>query len=136
MTIDQNGIKVPSNCYWATILVLVAPLLFAACGGDSTTQSVTNDEVTIELIAFKPMSLTIQSGDTVIWKQLDPGFHTVTSGTVEQGGAGVTQQPDGKFDSGQVGTGGTYEFTFAEPGLYPYYCQIHPATMRAEIQVT
>lgn len=136
MTIDQNGIKVHLNRYRATILVLVAPILFAACGGDSATQSVTNDEVTIELLAFKPMSLVVQSGDTVTWKQSDPGFHTVTSGTVEQGGAGVTQDPDGKFDSGQVGTGGTYEFTFAEPGLYPYYCQIHPATMRAEIQVT
>ncbi len=116
--------------------MLVAPLLFAACGGNSTTQPVTNDEVTIELIAFKPASLTVHSGDTVIWNQLDPGFHTITSGTVEQGGAGVTQHPDGKFDSGRVGTGGTYEFTFAEPGIYPYYCQIHPATMRAEIQVT
>ena len=136
MTIDQKEIKVHSNRYRATIFMLVAPLLFAACGGDSATQPATNDQVTIELIAFKPMSLTVQSGDTVIWKQLDPGFHTITSGTVEQGGAGVTQHPDGKFDSGQVGTGGTYEFTFTEPGLYTYYCQIHPATMRAEIQVT
>ncbi len=136
MTINQSGIKVHVNRYRAMILMLLAPILFAACGGDSATQSVSNDAVTIELIAFKPMSLTVQSGDTVIWKQLDPGFHTVTSGTVEQGGAGVTQHPDGKFDSGQVGTGGTYEFTFAEPGLYTYYCQIHPATMRAEIQVT
>ena len=115
--------------------MLVVPLIFAACGGSQTTQPATNDQVTMELIAFKPTTLTVQTGDTVIWNQLDPGFHTVTSGTVEQGAAGVTQQPDGKFDSGQLATGGNFEFTFTEPGLYPYYCEIHPATMRAEIQV-
>ena len=135
MTNNQGSFNVRSNRRRAPILMLVVPLLFAACGGTQTTQPATNDQVTIELIAFKPTTLTVQTGDTVIWNQLDPGFHTVTSGTVEQGGAGVTQHQDGKFDSGRVATGGNFEFTFSEPGLYPYYCQIHPATMRAEIQV-
>lgn len=90
----------------------------------------------MELIAFTPAELTIQASGTVTWRQKDAGMHTVTSGTVEQGGAGVTPHHDDKFDSGQVATGDTFEFTFAEPGTYPYYCEIHPATMRGEVIVT
>ena len=76
------------------------------------------------------------AGTTVTWRNRDVGAHTVTSGTVEQGGAGVTEQPDGKFDSGEFSNGDTFEQTFDEPGTYPYFCSIHPATMRGEIRVT
>ena len=124
---------------------MLLPLLFAACGGgddgeatastadaDSTTEAST---VEISLLAFKPESLTVAAGDVVTWKQDDIGAHTVTSGTLEQGSAGVTQQPDGRFDSGEVSKGDTFEFTFTEAGSYPYFCRLHPATMRGEILV-
>lgn len=65
----------------------------------------------------------------------DAGAHTITSGTVEQGGAGVTEVPDGTFKSGEIATSDTYEFTFDKPGTYPYFCEIHPATMRGEVKV-
>ena len=89
----------------------------------------------IELVAFKPEKLSVQSGATVTWQQNDTGDHTVTSGTVEQGAAGVTQQPDDRFDSGEISKGETFEFTFESAGTYPYFCRLHPATMRGEIQV-
>jgi plastocyanin len=92
--------------------------------------------VTMKLIAFKPDSLTVAAGSSVTWTQTDPGFHTVTSGTVEQGTGGVTEKPDGRFDSGQLATGKTFAFTFAEPGTYSYYCSVHPATMRGSVRVT
>ena len=90
----------------------------------------------MKLIAFKPEKLDIKASATVTWQQGDAGFHTVTSGTVEQGGSGVTQHPDGKFESGQMATDDSFKFTFAEAGTYPYFCEIHPATMRGEIRVT
>ncbi|MDQ3757679.1 MAG: plastocyanin/azurin family copper-binding protein [Actinomycetota bacterium] len=121
----------------ALVLVLLA---LGACGDneDSATPEASapsNDTVVVELVAFKPEQLTVGMGAMVTWQQKDPGAHTVTSGTVQQGGAGVTQQPDGKFDSGEVAEGASFEFTFAESGTYPYFCRLHPATMRGEVRV-
>lgn len=88
----------------------------------------------MKLIAFAPESLEIEAGATVTWQQDDAGFHTVTSGTVDQGASGVTPQPDSAFDSGQIAEGDSFEFTFDRPGTFPYFCAIHPATMRGEIR--
>lgn len=128
---------------WAAVAsVALIPLVFAACGGGGDSDAAKNDApaaeattVTMKLVAYQPEKLTVDAGTKVIWKQTDPGAHTVTSGTVEQGGAGVTQQPDDRFDSGNIATGDSYEFTFNEAGTYPYFCRLHPATMRGEIQV-
>ena len=90
----------------------------------------------IDLVAFKPDALTVDAGSTVTWRQNDAGAHTITSGTVTQGGAGVTPNPDGRFDSGSVEPGSTFTFTFAEIGTFPYFCALHPATMRGEIRVS
>lgn len=117
----------------------LVPLLFAACagGGGEVTTANTDATTTIEisLLAFKPETLTVGVGDEVVWEQRDAGAHTVTSGTTEQGSAGVTQQPDDRFDSGDIARGETFEFTFTEAGTYPYFCRLHPATMRGEIRV-
>jgi plastocyanin len=32
----------------------------------------------------------------------------------------------GVWDSGRVGQNGTFRFTFANKGSYPYHCSIHP----------
>jgi plastocyanin len=123
--------------------VLLLPLLFAACGGGDDGEAPTAaadtastaTTVEIRLLAFKPETFTVDAGAEVTWKQNDIGAHTVTSGTIEQGSTGVTQQPDGRFDSGDLPKGETFEFTFTEAGTYPYFCRLHPATMRGEIIV-
>ena len=89
-----------------------------------------------DVTVWAPARLDVETGTTVTWTQEDAGAHTVTSGTVEQGGAGVTEMPDDRFDSGEIATGDTFEFTFNEPGTYPYFCEIHPATMRGEVRTT
>lgn len=91
--------------------------------------------VVMELIQFRPATVEVPAGTTVTWKQQHAGAHTVTSGRVEQGSGGVTQRADGKFDSGEIGTGDTFQHEFSEPGTYPYFCSIHPATMRGEVRV-
>ena len=130
------------------VLALVAVVFVGACGGDDNesagpatpgTTVVEPDAdgaaVTMQLVAFKPESVTIDVGTTVTWSQKDPGAHTVTSGTVEQGTGGVTAKPDGTFDSGDIATGDTFEFTFDRAGTYSYFCNLHPATMRGSVQV-
>ena len=126
---------------------LLAPLAIAACGsssGSSTSPTTAakpaakapaKDTVTIKLIAYRPAALTVTAGSTVTWNQTDPGVHTITSGTVAQGASGVTEQPDGMFKSGEIATGKQYAHTFAQPGTYKYFCEIHPATMTGEITV-
>ena len=118
-------------------------LLIGACGdggdgGDATgdADGATGAAVTMRLIAFRPARLDVETGTTVTWTQEDAGAHTVTSGTVEQGAAAVTERPDGRFDSGELTTGQTFRFTFADPGTYAYFCSIHPATMRGEVRTT
>lgn len=131
------------------LVAAAAVALLGACGSDggrpgdegpataATGQSdpPPGNEVAIRLVAFKPEVVRVERGATVVWTQNDPGAHTVTSGKVDQGGAGVTATPDGRFDSGELAATETFRFTFDEAGTYPYYCAIHPATMRGEIQV-
>ena len=121
-------------------LALLPVLALAACGGGDTTsedeRGGNGTEVAMRLIAYKPDKLTISANTKVTWLQQDAGAHTVTSGVVKQEAGGVSQQPDGRFDSGDVAKGGSFSFTFTEPGTYTYYCSLHPATMRGEVTVT
>ncbi len=130
----------------AAALAVVTLALLGACGGASggnaraeapapSDGAAPDNTVTMELIRYRPEVLDITAGTTVTWLQKDAGVHTVTSGLVEQGGGGVTKVPDGRFDSGEIATGKTFSFTFDQPGTYRYFCSVHPATMRGEVQV-
>ena len=68
---------------------------------------------------YLPSSLTIGTGTTVIWKNLDAAAHLATSGTPDGG-------PDGIFDSGMIMTNGTFEHEFTDSGEFQYYCLVHP----------
>ena len=89
----------------------------------------------MRLIAFKPEQLMVKVGSTATWRQGDPGAHTVTSGTVQQGSSGVKVLADGVFDSGDLATSASFTFTFDRPGTFANICRIHPATMRGEVVV-
>ncbi len=133
------------------VALLLLPIALVACGSSSASStkttvpvaeppatpdaSVAANAVQIKLIAYKPAKLTVAKGTTVTWNQMDPGFHTVTSGTVEQGSAGVTPKPDGMFGSNQLAKGKTFSNQFDTPGTFTYFCEIHPATMRGEVTV-
>lgn len=67
-------------------------------------------EVKIENFTFDPESITISTGDTVRWTNLDPFTHTVTG-------------PD--FASGTLRDGDSFELSFTKEGVYRYYCSIH-----------
>jgi plastocyanin len=107
----------------------------AASSTSTTSAATSGDTVNIKLIAYKPAKITVTAGSSVTWHQMDPGVHTVTSGTVEQTGGGVTIHPDGRFDSGELPTGKSFTQKFDTPGTYTYFCRIHPATMHGEITV-
>lgn len=127
----------------AAAIGLSIAIVAGACGSSdddgpsvaASDEATTAATVVIDLVAYSPEELDVSAGTTVTWRQQDAGAHTVTSGTVEQGAASVTKVPDGQFDSGDLANGDSFEFTFSEPGTYPYFCSLHPATMRGEIRV-
>jgi plastocyanin len=114
---------------------IVLAALVALAAGACSREDATAISIDMKLIALRPEKLTVTAGTTVNWHQRDAGVHTVTSGLVEDGAAGVTTRPDGRFDSEAIETGKTFSFTFADAGTYPYFCAIHPATMRGVVTV-
>jgi plastocyanin len=93
-------------------LCLAAVLVFAPAAL-AQGQTVT---VSMEDNYFDAPNVTVEPGTTVTWVQNGQNPHTTTS-------------YDGLWDSGIIegGSGGTFSFTFEEPGTYGYYCIPHEA---------
>jgi plastocyanin len=81
----------------------------------TTSASPTADasQVQIANLAFNPASITVSTGNTITWTNDDTIPHTVTA-------------LDGLFDSGILDPGGTFSWTFTDPGSIDYHCQLHP----------
>jgi plastocyanin len=81
-----------------------------------------NDEVSLADNRFEPPTLVVSAGTTVRWTNHGQHKHTVTSDT-------------GDWGSKELGHEAFYVYTFAQPGTYPYHCEVHPAEMRGTIIV-
>ena len=68
---------------------------------------------------YLPQDITISTGDTVQWDNVDNAAHTVTGGSPSDG-------PSGVFDSSLLMAGLDYSFTFDDAGNYDYFCMVHP----------
>ena len=68
---------------------------------------------------YLPADITISTGDTVQWDNVDNAAHTVTGGSPSDG-------PSGVFDSSLLMAGLEYSFTFNDAGNYDYFCMVHP----------
>ena len=82
--------------------------------------------VTIQDLLFTPDNVTISANGIVKWTN-NGTTHTVTSGT--------SPTSDGKFSSGNLGTGATVCVQFFGIGTAQYFCSIHP-TMTGSVTVT
>jgi plastocyanin len=93
-----------------TTLSLLALLVFAPAAWAQ------GEEVTVRMEDnfFDPANITVEPGTTVTWVQSGNNPHTTTS-------------YDGLWDSGMIegGSGGTFSFTFEEPGTFDYFCIPH-----------
>src|SRR3712207_5030096 len=85
----------------------------------TATSSIPSNSTVVRIVAnagsnsFSPNPVEVKVGETVTWINDDSGRHTVTS-------------KDGVFDSGMMGTGQSFSFTFDKAGEYPYFCEPHP----------
>ncbi len=69
--------------------------------------------VTIDNFSFAPMQVTVPVGATVTWTNNDDIPHTVRA-------------VDGSFHSPALDSDERYSFTFTKPGVYSYFCSLHP----------
>jgi plastocyanin len=117
----------------ATLPVL-ACMSTTDAGFQSGTVSIVLNASTMGASAFapNPLSVSFATGATVAWANRD-----ITS--MGYGGTtGTTHHlvsDTGLFDSGVLGPGKSFAFTFAASGTYTYHCSIHP-TMVGTITLT
>jgi plastocyanin len=76
--------------------------------------------VTIDAFEFKPATLTVKQGDSVVWRNADPVPHSATA--------------KGTFDSGPLATGASWRYTATKKGRFDYVCTLHP-TMKGVLVV-
>ena len=123
----------PKSMLWllAAMLLIALPMLVACNTAPATTSPPTTTPTTtpptttplttpvsfeVEIIGdtFIPANIHVPVGATVTWIHIDREadsavwFHNVTSET-------------GLFDSGLLGFGDTFSYTFTEPGTFNYY---------------
>lgn len=92
-------------------IFIVIILLLSALG------SVNAKEVVVEIFKkqFIPAEITIEAGDTVIWKNVEKRqYHNVWFKQL------VKEEPDYIFP------GESYQRTFSKPGNFAYECGPHP----------
>jgi plastocyanin len=69
--------------------------------------------VKIENFTFAPQRVTVKAGTTVTWTNDDDIPHTVASSTKA-------------FKSKVLDSDDKFSFTFTTPGIYEYFCSLHP----------
>jgi amicyanin len=112
------------------LVIMIISITAAGCTGypqtpGPTTTSQTpgpgGNTVTIQNFAFSPPEMTISQGTTVTWMNKDSADHKIINDASGSNAEGAI------FNSPIIPQWGSYSFTFAIPGTYPYHCTIHPS---------
>src|SRR5689334_23212522 len=70
-------------------------------------------EVKIDNFSFTPERITVKAGTAVTWINEDDIPHTIASSAK-------------LFKSKALDTDDSYSFRFTTPGVYQYFCSLHP----------
>jgi plastocyanin len=114
--------------YIALVILTGAILIYSCSKGNNSSSAAatttgTTASVSIQNMVFVTDPLNIKTGTPVTCKNHDGVPHTVTS-------------LNNAFDSGNIGAGQTYSFTFATAGTYTYHCLVHSMMKTATVVVT
>ena len=104
----------------ALAVVALSVLVLEANAGQTARKSKTHT-VVIEGTTFAPASLTVASGDSVVWLNKDPFPHTATSKA-------------GGFDSQVIAAGESWKYVARKKGDFAYLCTLH-TTMKGVLRV-
>ena len=111
-----------------TALVTLAPLSVITAEPPEIAVQMTQAK------SFEPKTITVKTGDTVVWKNVSDMPHSVT----DVPSLAITAQdaalpPNAKeFDSGLISPGKDYSHKFTVPGTYKYFCIPHEAVGMVE----
>jgi len=70
-------------------------------------------QVSVDNFTFNPDPVVVPAGAQVTWTNGDDVPHAIRA-------------TDGSFHSKALDTGEAFSFTFTKPGVYTYFCSIHP----------
>ena len=101
-------------------------------GREGTVQQGPSGDVAAEVamsnqLTYQPAVVTVSAGQAVRWRNSSAVVHTVTADPSRAMQADNVRLPSGvgAFDSGDIGPGGSFTWTFTEPGEYRYFCIPH-----------
>jgi plastocyanin len=114
------------------LISAAAPLALALVLMVQGTALAALKDVSIQNFAFNPAATKVKLGDQIRWTNLDGTTHSTTGDGVADG-SGYTGI--GLWDSGGLAQNGTFTFTFAFAGTYPYHCRFHPTLMHGTVKV-
>ena len=83
----------------------------------ASVQPVRTNKVVIQNYTFSPTVITIEKGTSVIWTNLDITSHSI-----------IGDSTAANIQSGALSEGGTFSYSFDEPGEYIYHCGEHSNT--------
>jgi plastocyanin len=97
---------------WQTLSIVATLLCITSLAATTEPAPVT---VAIDNFNFTPKEVTVTTGTSVTWVNHDDVPHTATA----KGDSPL-------FDSKALDTDDKFSFTFTTPGVYHYYCKVHP----------
>lgn len=119
--LEKSGLLTHPISFLSFLLLGIMFINFGCSKNDMATNNNGDtpgaNEVFIQGMAFSPANRTISVGTSIKWTDKESITHTITSG--------VPGAPSGLFDSGNIGSNGTFSFTFNQAGTFKYYCKIH-----------
>ena len=99
------------NVILSVLFLLAIPAL--QTGHLSAPARAADATVSIDNFTFEPQRLTVKAGTTVTWVNQDDIPHALASNAKV-------------FKSKALDTDDKFSFTFATPGIYDYFCSMHP----------
>jgi plastocyanin len=109
----RTSIGVGVGVCWLALACAFMPQDAPAAGNGEGTLPVTHI-VTIDGMHFDPETLTVKTGDHVMWVNKDMVPHTATA---------VSKI----FDSQGIAADASWTYIVNKPGSYPYACEFHPS---------
>jgi plastocyanin len=102
-------------CRGLGMAALVAAAIPAVGASDLAAVTTAAHSVTVQIdnFTFAPPDLTVTAGTTVIWKNADDSPHRIAD-------------INGAYASAALDTDDSFSHTFATPGVYKYFCSLHP----------
>jgi plastocyanin len=98
---------------WLAFILLLIGLPAASAGTRVQKHPVRSHVVVMKGFQFDPAELTVNTGETVEWKNEDMVPHTVTA-------------ESGSFRSGSIAPGKSWTYTATKAGTFSYICTPHP----------